>query len=203
MCGLPIMSSYVGTVLSHIALVRPGGDVYRGIYDGYGRIEEESDNTELWPLIKYEEPWGAGWGDGDGIVVHQACLEQASDLVRSGSVLPEMKSDPGQGYFHDHSSVELFVENLKKLRGLENYSCHHERSNLFAKVHPDDYACDNASICPVCESGMIEGDVIDINEGRAYQDITCTECGSSWTDVYRIEKYDNLQVSEKARKADA
>ncbi len=46
--------------------------------------------------------------------------------------------------------------------------------------------------CPVCEDNKVEGGEITINNGQATQNIDCLSCGSYWTDVYRLEGYDNL-----------
>ena len=63
-CGLPIMAGIsVGTVLSHIALVRPCGTVIKGTYDGYGRLAGlDTGELNLWPLVKDKDPGDEGWG---------------------------------------------------------------------------------------------------------------------------------------------
>ena len=53
--------------------------------------------------------------------------------------------------------------------------------------------------CPVCESTMVEGGHVDINNGHAYQNITCTDCGASWKDVYKLQQYRNLHDEEGNR----
>ena len=46
--------------------------------------------------------------------------------------------------------------------------------------------------CPMCECTDVEGDSIDINNGHAYQEITCTCCGANWKDVYVLRSYESL-----------
>ena len=50
--------------------------------------------------------------------------------------------------------------------------------------------------CPVCGDNQVDGDSVDISNGQATQNITCSYCGSYWTDVYRLQKYDNLHDEE-------
>lgn len=50
--------------------------------------------------------------------------------------------------------------------------------------------------CPVCEDTNVEGGHVDISNGHAYQNITCTICGSYWTDTYNLQGYDALHDSE-------
>jgi transposase-like protein len=199
-CELPVMASIsIGTQLSHVALVRPNGDLISGTYTGYGQLDGVEGAIELWPLIQYEDSWEAGWGDGDGILVHQACLPEAVELIRKGSEFPQMQRDLGQGHFYAQWQVAEFLAQLGKRNDLSKYSLKFVESNVFAKLDKEEYRQGNLSCCPVCGSGMVEGGCIDVNEGRAYQDIICTECGSSWTDVYKLDTYSNLEVSEEGR----
>lgn len=50
--------------------------------------------------------------------------------------------------------------------------------------------------CPVCESDDFSGDAIEIDGGRAIQNIDCNTCGAYWTDIYRLHQYDNLHDAE-------
>lgn len=199
-CELPIMASIsIGTRLSHVTLVKPNGDMFFGTYDGYARLETANDTIDLWPLIQYEDSWDEGWGDGDGIIVHQACVSKAEEMIRNGTGFPKMQSDLGQGHFYSQWQVDEFLAQFEKINDLKGYSPMFHESNVFAKIDKDDYGECNGSLCPVCESGMIECDFIEVNAGRAYQDISCLTCHSSWTDVYKLETYDNLTVSDKAK----
>ena len=47
--------------------------------------------------------------------------------------------------------------------------------------------------CPACNSDQIEGYSIDIDGNECSQDITCLSCWSTWTDVYTLTGYANLQ----------
>lgn len=61
-------------------------------------------------------------------------------------------------------------------------------------ISQDEYKVDER--CPMCESTDVEGGPIDINNGHAYQPITCTSCGANWTDAYKLECYRDLRDDE-------
>jgi len=44
--------------------------------------------------------------------------------------------------------------------------------------------------CPRCKSENIEGGQFDVEGGKALQEVGCTDCGASWTDVYILVGYD-------------
>ena len=48
--------------------------------------------------------------------------------------------------------------------------------------------------CPVCKGDVgVEGHQVDINDGQATQECFCPSCESTWTDVYTLTGYINLQ----------
>lgn len=40
--------------------------------------------------------------------------------------------------------------------------------------------------CPKCHSSDIEGQEVTVEAGEAYQDVSCSECGYRWQDVYQL-----------------
>ena len=40
--------------------------------------------------------------------------------------------------------------------------------------------------CPDCGDTMISGDSFVVDNGTAYQDMQCYNCGAFWRDVYRL-----------------
>ena len=40
--------------------------------------------------------------------------------------------------------------------------------------------------CPSCGSLSIQGGFVEIEAGRAYQRMGCTECDATWQDVYEL-----------------
>lgn len=62
----------------------------------------------------------------------------------------------------------------------------------------EEYARTGGVCCPVCGEHAIEGGPIEIDAGGAWQNITCTECESTWTDQYNLCGYDMLEVGAHA-----
>ena len=48
------------------------------------------------------------------------------------------------------------------------------------------YVNDKGLKCPFCRSQLIEGGFIEVQNGKAYQEIGCTECKNKWQDVYQL-----------------
>ncbi|EFK08852.1 conserved domain protein [delta proteobacterium NaphS2] len=40
--------------------------------------------------------------------------------------------------------------------------------------------------CPSCGSFSVQGGFVEIEAGRAYQRMSCTECDAKWRDVYEL-----------------
>ena len=40
--------------------------------------------------------------------------------------------------------------------------------------------------CPFCGTSSIQGSFIEIETGKAFQQMGCTECGAEWQDVYKL-----------------
>lgn len=40
--------------------------------------------------------------------------------------------------------------------------------------------------CPFCQSESIEGGFIEIQDGRAFQEMGCIECEGKWQDHYQL-----------------
>lgn len=41
--------------------------------------------------------------------------------------------------------------------------------------------------CPYCRSTEIEGGSVTVENGQAFQDISCNECDEEWTDSYDLK----------------
>lgn len=48
--------------------------------------------------------------------------------------------------------------------------------------------------CPACLSGDIVGDSFDVNEGYCTQEMSCSECGATWTDEYELTGVTDFKV---------
>lgn len=52
----------------------------------------------------------------------------------------------------------------------------------------------SAGLCPVCRERHITGGQIEVSGNSAYQVITCSMCGSDWTDEYELKGYSELHT---------
>ena len=60
-----------------------------------------------------------------------------------------------------------------------------------------DYLRSGGTKCPICGCESLDGGSIDIDAGCAYQNITCTDCGSEWTDEYELTGLSNFTCGLK------
>lgn len=94
-CGHPALSVYaingINAWMQYVVAISPGGSILRGIYDGYGRIDDGNG--------VYDSAVGA-----DNTVWHLACWQVAgSPLDYQG---PSRHSDD-QGYFFDDGAHDM------------------------------------------------------------------------------------------------
>ncbi len=47
--------------------------------------------------------------------------------------------------------------------------------------------------CPVCLGTTLEGGSITVDAGHCYQDMSCPDCVSTWTDWYVLTRYSDLE----------
>ena len=47
--------------------------------------------------------------------------------------------------------------------------------------------------CPYCRSESISGESVDIDSNRAFQEVSCSECGRSWLDIYRLTDVEEIK----------
>jgi transcription elongation factor Elf1 len=51
--------------------------------------------------------------------------------------------------------------------------------------------------CLNCRSPDIEGGQLTVDKGGATQDISCSNCGSSWTDLYVLDTVINVSIENE------
>lgn len=51
--------------------------------------------------------------------------------------------------------------------------------------------------CPVCDSVNVTGDTFDMVTGAAWQDVSCDDCGSSWTDCYGFTGRQDIREGDR------
>jgi hypothetical protein len=60
------------------------------------------------------------------------------------------------------------------------------------------YAKHHGGCCPVCQAGDITGKSFDCEAHVVWQDVHCQRCGAAWQDVYYLQGYDRLDLTEYA-----
>lgn len=63
------------------------------------------------------------------------------------------------------------------------------------------YAKAHGHLCPVCGSDNLDWGSVDIDGPVAWQSVACEDCASTWSDVYRFDCYEDLDVHGKDREA--
>jgi hypothetical protein len=61
---------------------------------------------------------------------------------------------------------------------------------------PEAYVKHYGGCCPACRSGQMEGDRFDYEAAQVWQRLRCLACGASWTDVYRLQGYEDLELPD-------
>ena len=61
---------------------------------------------------------------------------------------------------------------------------------------PEAYVQQYGGCCPACRSGQIAGDRFDSEAAQVWQRLRCLACGASWTDVYRLQGYEDLELPD-------
>lgn len=50
--------------------------------------------------------------------------------------------------------------------------------------------------CPVCKAHDVEGGGVDIGELSATQECNCVECGASWTAIYALLEFTDIEEEQ-------
>jgi len=61
------------------------------------------------------------------------------------------------------------------------------------------YVLNNGLTClnPECDGTDFEGGSIKIDGPIAVQSITCNKCGSSWSDIYKLQGVDDVELENE------
>ena len=59
-------------------------------------------------------------------------------------------------------------------------------------ITPKEYIEFGSNICPSCGSSDIEGGLVEVDSGGAWQDVSCPTCEATWTDTYALTGYSEL-----------
>jgi formate dehydrogenase maturation protein FdhE len=52
----------------------------------------------------------------------------------------------------------------------------------------------DAAVCPVCLSSNIQSEPVDADGSIGTANIECHECGSRWTDIWKVTGYSDLNA---------
>jgi len=54
------------------------------------------------------------------------------------------------------------------------------------KAQKNKYIMSGGNECPLCGSDDIEGGFVEIDNGGAWQPVSCNQCHAEWSDVYNM-----------------
>jgi transcription elongation factor Elf1 len=57
---------------------------------------------------------------------------------------------------------------------------------ILTKEQKEKYLKNGTNLCPFCESSDIVGGSVEIDGAVAWQEVSCSECGEVWQDVYKF-----------------
>jgi transposase-like protein len=57
---------------------------------------------------------------------------------------------------------------------------------VLTKTMRAQYLKEGGVSCPFCRESDISGGFVETEHGSCFQRITCSDCGSTWTDEYRL-----------------
>jgi len=69
---------------------------------------------------------------------------------------------------------------------------------ILTKEQKDQYLAAGGGVCPFCGDSDISGDSVEVEATEAWQNVSCSVCGESWRDVYKltfVETDDELAAS--------
>ncbi len=57
----------------------------------------------------------------------------------------------------------------------------------------EEYAKTGGGMCPFCGNGNLDGYSVEIETGKAWQRVDCNDCEKSWTDIYKLTSYEEIE----------
>lgn len=61
------------------------------------------------------------------------------------------------------------------------------------RLSQDEYVQKKGNYCPFCGACEFEGHEITVEAGKAFQEVTCNECGKGWYDIYQLVSYEEAE----------
>ena len=97
-----------------------------------------------------------------------------------------------QAFFDGIKEAEGFSDPLIVEPGDEGY----DRLLILTQPLSDaDYVKTKGNHCPRCRGVQIQGGEIEIGGKEAVQEVTCSDCGASWSDIYALVGYEDLETA--------
>ena len=62
------------------------------------------------------------------------------------------------------------------------------KSDIKSYIRSNGIKCLN----PECSGNDLQGGPVEIDGGEAWQEVTCSECGRMWTDIYKLSGVSNI-----------
>lgn len=94
-CGHPALSIYavsgINDWMQQVVAISPSGSILKGIYDGYGRLQDGGNEYEC----------AVGW---DNTIWHAACWKQAGSPTEYRG---QSKHSDDQGFFFDDGEHDM------------------------------------------------------------------------------------------------
>lgn len=69
-------------------------------------------------------------------------------------------------------------------------------SKLVTELKLKRYLLNGGNKCPICGSDSIEGGPVQVDDGIAWQEIVCAECGNNWNDLYKLSGVETLSLDD-------
>lgn len=57
----------------------------------------------------------------------------------------------------------------------------------------EQHVANQGASCPFCGSDDIDGNFVEVEADKAYQNVMCLDCSKSWTDVYVLDLYELIK----------
>ena len=64
------------------------------------------------------------------------------------------------------------------------------------------YIESKGAMCPFCRAESIQGGFVQIEDGKAFQDMDCLECERRWQDAYRLVDVISIEKGESKMKTE-
>lgn len=142
-------------------------------------VNTPKDDSGDWPQGPYDD----GGGEADQPCHCAGCEVFLENPLTSGG---------------EAAVKEMFAEFMRtgsgRLEILRAWSSYYDIPLDGSVLNDEEYTQRGGVICPVCHrtDGVTSTSDLEVSYNTAFQDIECSNCGSSWTDEYELVRYSHL-----------